>query len=189
MSELFTGFNYADLAAGILIAVWTLFGMKKGMSGQVAFFLSGLAVVLSLYFGLAPCLDWLVKEYTMTADLARIVAVMALVSIPLLLVLLVHALAGYVVKVTFTAWMDRACGAIAALFTSCAFIALLFVLLNVLPANIRPASAGKESWIGRQVLRGKTKVFRNLESRMGGTRNVLEQAREQRTSKREKWEE
>lgn len=183
-----SGFNYADIAAALLILVWTIFGLKKGMSGQIAFFLAGITVLLSLYFGYVPMRDWLVQKYSMTADLARITAIMGLVVCPLLAILLIHAIASQVVKLTFTAWVDRLSGAIAAFFTACAFVLLVFVLLNVLPENMRPDSTGESSWIGRKVLNAKSVAMRRMGTGMNTTRNALEKARDEHTSRREKWE-
>lgn len=188
MNDILSRINYADMAATFVVLTWTVFGMKKGMSGQIAFFLSGLVVLLSLYFGFSPLRDWLVQHYSMKPDLAQLVSVMGLVSCPLLIILLVHAIAGYVVKITFTAWVDRLCGAIAAFFTACAFIALVFVLLNVMPENVRPDSTGKSSWIGRKVLKAKATVMSRMRTGMDTTRHALDKAREERTTKREKWE-
>lgn len=186
--DVLSGFNYADLAAAILILIWTLFGMKKGMSGQIAFFLAGIVVLLALYFGYAPMHDWLIQKYSMPPDMARITAIMGLVVCPLVAVLLVHAVAGHVVKLTFTAWVDRLSGAVAAFFTACAFILLVFVLLNVLPEKIRPAATGTSSWIGRRVLTAKASVMRRMGTGMDTTRHALEKARDEHTSRREKWE-
>lgn len=188
MDTLPAQFNYADYLAIALVTVWTLFGFKKGMSGQIAFFLAGIAVVLSLYFGLVPGRNWLMQRFALPHEIARIVAVVVLVTIPLVAVLLIHSVAGYVVKVTFTAWVDRLCGAAAGCFTACVFVALVFVSLNVLPERIRPAAAGQASWIGRHILGAESAVTRAIGLKMNDTRGVIEQAREQRTSKREKWE-
>lgn len=185
MNNLLSPFNVADMLAAILVAVWTLVGLKKGLSGQIAFFIAGLAVVASLYFGFTPCQEWLVKRFLMPAQLARLVSFVALIGIPLLAVLLIHSAAGYVVKVTFTTWVDRLCGAIAGCLSACVFVALVFVLLNVLPRDIRPASFGRQSWVGRHVLGLEDKVVDVIESKLQNTRNAIDEERQKRTAERE----
>lgn len=188
MDNLLSQFNYADYLSAGLILVWTLFGVKKGMSGQIAIFLAGLSVLCALHFGFIPCRNWMVERFRIAPELARVFAVVALATTPLLVVLVIHSVAGYVVKVTFTAWVDRLCGGVAAFCTACAFVALVFVALNVMPERVRPRAVGEPSWIGRRVHGAQTALSRFIGSRMDNTRNVIEQAREIRTTEREKWE-
>lgn len=188
MNTLMNHFTYADIIAGCIILIWTVLGFKKGLSGQIAFFLSALVVIAAAIFGYNPCNAWLIDHFKMTPELARIVALACVIAIPLIIVLIIHAVAGYIVKVTFTAWIDRLGGAIAGFASASAFVFLIFIILNAIPKDLRPATTGADSWIGRHLLGVESNIVSKIEGTVDQTRGTLQKAREERTGRREKWE-
>jgi uncharacterized membrane protein required for colicin V production len=188
MNTVMNHFTYADIIAACIILIWTVLGFKKGLSGQIAFFLSALVVITAAIFGYDPCNAWLIKQFNMQPEWARLVALACVIAIPLIIVLIIHAIAGYIVKVTFTAWIDRLGGAIAGFASATAFVVLVFIILNATPRDLRPATTGADSWIGRHLLGVESNIVSTIEGKVDQTRGTIQKAREERTGRREKWE-
>lgn len=182
------GFNIADIIALVVVLIGLYFGYKRGLSGQMALVLTGLAVCASLVNGLAPCREWLTTRFAMPADLARMAAILILVIIPVSTIMLLYSLLRFVLKITFTTWIDRLGGALAGALTAAGVVVLVFMLVNVLPDSQRPAKMGPESWVTRNVIGAEADLIKNITHRVQTGETILEQAREKQTSRREKWE-
>lgn len=185
----YTGFTIADYIGAGVIILGIIFGFRKGLSGQMALILSGLSVTAALVNGFIPTRDWLVSQFSASPELARMGALMILVVVPVGIIMLLYALLRFLLKITFTTWIDRLGGAIAGGFTSAGLILLVFFILNFLPINQRPSAVGAESWISREVLGIETQLFQRISTRVEKGENVILKARQERAGKREKWEE
>jgi uncharacterized membrane protein required for colicin V production len=183
------GFTIADIIGLAIILLGVIFGFKQGLSGQMALVLSGLSVAAALTHGYTPTHDWLVTRFALAPDLARISTFMILVVIPLLLVMSLYALLRYLLKITFTTWIDRLGGAIAGGFTAAGIVLLFFMIFNFLPPNQCPTAVGQKSWISREVLGLENQFITNLSSRVKTGESLIKKARTERAGKREKWEE
>lgn len=181
-------FNMADYASCGIILIWTLVGFRKGLTGQIAFLLTGLIVVAVAVYGYTPCQNWILARFALPVELARIISLGTVLVIPLVVVLLVYHLMDYILKVTFTKWMDRLGGAIFAMASAVAFIILAFLLLNLLPPGLRPPGMGQESWIGRQLVGVEGELSEVIKARINETETGILDARERHTNRREKWE-
>jgi uncharacterized membrane protein required for colicin V production len=182
-------FNMVDYIALGIILLWTLVGFRQGLTGQIAFMLTGLIVLAVAAYGYTPCRDWILTRSSLPPELARLVALGVVLVVPLVVVLGIYHLMDYILKVTFTKWMDRLGGALFGFASSVAFIILAFILLNLLPVGLRPPGVGHESWIGRRLVGVEGELAEKIKSRIKDTRTGIHDARETRTSKREKWEE
>ena len=183
------GFNIADVIALITSLIGIGIGFRQGLSAQMAILLMALSVWASLVNGLDPCRDWLALRFAIPAELARMGAVIILVVVPLLVVTLLYTLLRYVLKITFTTWIDRLGGAIAGGLTATGIVLLVFLFLNYLPPQHRPVAIGPQSWIGREVVGVETQLVNSIVARVGKGTNVISQARERHAGQREKWEE
>lgn len=183
------GFTIADLIGVAIILIGIILGFRQGLSGQMALVLSGLSVTAALVNGFIPTRDWLLSQFSMPAELARLAAFLLLVVIPILIIMLVYALLRYMLKITFTTWIDRIGGAIAGGLTSAGIVLLFFMIFNFLPAEQCPSEVGKHSWIAREVLGVETQLIQKLSSRVEKGENIIGEAREKRAGRREKWEE
>lgn len=188
MNDVMMHMNYADIIAVGVVLFWTLMGFRKGLSGQIAFFLSAVVVTTTAILGYEPCRTWLMQRFQMPFELARLTALVSVIVIPLIIVLAVHSVAGYVVKITFTAWIDRLGGALAAFVSSTTLVILVFVFLNVIPRELRPAATGEASYIGWHVIGLEHSLTNRIGCKIGNTRNLIQKARDERTGRREKWE-
>lgn len=185
----YAGVTIADYIGGGVIVLGILLGFRKGLSGQMALILSGLSVTAALINGFIPTRDWLVCQFALPPELARMGALLVLVVIPIGIIMLLYAFLRYLFKITFTTWIDRLGGAIAGGFTSAGLVLLVFLILNYLPADKRPAAVGKTSWISREVLGIETQLIHRISTRVESGENIIQKARRERTGKREKWEE
>jgi uncharacterized membrane protein required for colicin V production len=183
------GINAADGLAIGAVLIGAIIGFKHGLSTQLVVLIALLAIGATLLNGFGPCQAWLATEFGMPAHLARIASLALLIVIPLATVLLVYALFGVLMRLTFTSWFDRVGGAIAGALTTAGVVALAFLLLNVLPSRARPVVTARESWIGRRVMGVETQLVQTLETRVKTAEDTLQKARARRTGKREKWEE
>jgi len=182
-------FTIADIIGAVIILIGIIAGFRRGLSGQMALVLSGLSVAAALMNGFTPTRKLLVSQFALSPELARLAALLILVVIPILIVILLYALLRYLLKITFTTWFDRLCGAIAGGVFSAGIVLLIFMIINYLPEEHRPAEVGQNSWISREVLGAETQLIQNLTSHVEKGENIIEKAREARAGKREKWEE
>ncbi|MEI6516979.1 MAG: CvpA family protein [bacterium] len=188
MTELL-GFNSADIIALIIILISMGAGFKHGLSAQMALLLMALSAWTALVNGLDPCQHWLAARYAMPADYARIISMIILIAVPILVITLLYTFLRYVLKITFTTWVDRIGGAIAGGLTAAGIITLVFLLIECLPPERRPAMIGPQSWIMREVVGTQTQLVQSIMNRVERGENVIEKARENSAGRREKWEE
>jgi len=184
-----TGFTIADIIGVVVILIGIIMGFRQGLSGQMALVLSGLSVSAALVNGFTPTRDWLVSQFAMPVELARLAALIILVVIPILIVMILYKLLRFMLEITFTTWIDRLGGAIAGGFTSAGLVLLIFMIFNYLPANRCPEEVGQKSWISREVLGVESQLVQRLSSRVEEGENLIDKARQARAGKREKWEE
>ena len=181
-------FNVVDYIALGIILIWTIAGLRKGLTGQIAFLLTGVLVLSAAVHGFVPCRDWLIVQFSLPLELARIMAIGIVVFVPVIVVLLIYRMMDYVLKVTFTKWLDRLGGALFGMASAVAFVVLAFILLNLLPPDLRPPGIGKESWFGRRLAGGEGEIAAKIKSRIKEKQNDINDARAAHSSKREKWE-
>ncbi len=184
-----TGFTIADIIGLTIVLIGIVLGFRQGLSGQMALVLSGLSVAAALVNGFTPTRDWLVAQFAMPAELARLVTLIILIVIPILIIILLYTLLRYLLKITFTTWIDRLGGAIAGGLTSAGLVLLVFIMFSYLPADHRPVEMGNNSWISREVLGIESQLVQRISSRVEKGENLIDKARKERAGKREKWEE
>lgn len=182
------GFNLADILAFIAILIGVGVGFRQGLTAQMAMLLMALSIWAAMVNGFVPCRDWFSSHFGMPADLARIAAIISLILVPLLTVALLYALLRYVMKITFTTWVDRIGGALAGGITTAGVVLLAFILINALPHEKRPEITGEKSWIYRQVAGVETQLLDSILNRVNEGESLIEKAREARAGKRERWE-
>ena len=185
----YAGFTIADIIGLVVILIGIIMGFRQGLSGQMAMVFSGLSVAAALVNGFTPTRDWLVSQFAMPPELARIAALLILVVIPILVIVLLYTLLRYLLKITFTTWIDRLGGAIAGGLTSAGLVLLVFMILNYLPEEHCPAAVGQRSWIAREVLGVETQLIQRVSARFEKGEDLIENARKERAGRREKWEE
>ncbi len=183
------GFTSADVIGLAVVVIGIILGLKQGLSRQMALLLSGFSVAAALTQGFAPTHHWVVTHFTTTPDLARITTFLILVVIPIMIIMLLYAILRYLLKITFTTWVNRLGGAIAGGFTAAGIVLLCFMIFNYLPPEKCPAAVGQQSWISREVIGVETQLITQLTSRVETGESIIKKARTERAGKREKWEE
>jgi uncharacterized membrane protein required for colicin V production len=182
------GFNLADIIAAVAILVGLVLGFRQGLTAQMTLLLMALSVWAAIVNGYDPCRDWFVGNFAMPLELARIAALICLISIPLLVIALLYMVLRLALKITFTTWVDRVGGALAGGITATGIVLLVFVLLNALPDDQRPAVTGPQSLISRHLSGVETELMGRLTNGVDKGENVIEKAREARAGRRERWE-
>jgi uncharacterized membrane protein required for colicin V production len=182
------GFNIADVAAMVVIAIGLIIGFRQGLSGQMTILLTALAIGMAFVKGFDPCRDWLVNHMDFSLETADVLARVLLIAVPLLAGMLIFLLLRYLLKITFTTWVDRMGGALAGGTTAAGIVLLVFILLNSIPAEKRWAVFGNSCWISREVIGRETQVIQEIRSRVEKGENRINKARQEHAGKREKWE-
>jgi len=182
------GFNIADVAAMAAIVLGIIIGFRQGLSGQMTILLTALAIGFSLVKGFDPCKHWLLTHMTITPDTAGVLTRVILIVVPLLVGMLLYLLLRYLLKITFTTWVDSIGGALAGGVTAAGIVLLVFILINSVPADKRPAIFGNSSWISREVIGGEAQVVQEILSRVEKGESMIDKARKEHAGKREKWE-
>ncbi|MEI8120660.1 MAG: CvpA family protein [bacterium] len=182
------GFNIADVAAMVFIAIGLIIGFRQGLSGQMTILLTALAIGMAFVKGFAPCRDWLINSMAFSRETADVWARVLLIALPLLAGILIFLLLRCLLKITFTTWVDRIGGALAGGTTAAGIVLLVFILLNSIPAEKQFAVFGNSCWISREVIGGETHVIREIRSRVEKGESLIEKARREHAGKREKWE-
>ncbi len=183
------GFTVADIVGALIILFGIIMGFRQGLSGQMALVLSALSVAAAFVNGFTPTRDWLISQFSMPTELARLATLVILVVIPILIVILLYSLLRYLFKITFTTWIDRFLGAIAGGVTSAGIVLLIFMVFNYLPPENCPKALGQGSWISREVIGAETQLVQRLSTRVEQGENIIKNARKERAGKHEKWEE
>jgi uncharacterized membrane protein required for colicin V production len=182
-------FNVVDYIALGVILIWTLLGLRQGLTGQIAFLLTAFIILSVAVHSYTPCRDWVFTQFSLPIELARIVALGLVLVVPLAVVLVIYHLMDYILKVTFTKWLDHLGGGLFGMASAVSFVLLALLLLNALPLELRPPGIGQESWIGRHLMGSKEQIAGKIKSRIQAKQAEIGDARAAHTGKREKWEE
>jgi uncharacterized membrane protein required for colicin V production len=171
-----------------VVLIWTLLGMRKGISSQAAFLISALAVIACAVFGYNPCQKWMIEQYDIPLELSGILSLIAVITVPLALAILVHYIVRQILKSALTPWIDKLGGALAGFICACTFVILSFTLINFLPQDIRPDVTGNKSLIGNKLLGTESNLLSKIEIKIENTRTTIQKARDERTGRRESWD-
>lgn len=182
-------FNAVDIVVAVFVLVCVVLGFRRGLIGQIAFLLTLAAVAAAVRFGYAPVRGWLAAHLTMDDIVLRVGALAIVVGIPLIAMMFVTRLLGRLREFKAVAGLDRLGGAMAGLFGALVFVVAAFLIAGALPARYRPAAIGQPSWVGRHLAAAEAGLFGAVTQRVDRTENALLKAREERTNRREKWEE
>ncbi|MEI8351168.1 MAG: CvpA family protein [bacterium] len=182
------GFTLADGLALVAVLIGIGAGFRQGLSGQMTFLLTVLALWFCLTHGVDPCHHWLIQRFGLSQDKATVAAKALLIILPVLAGMLLYLLLRYLFKITFTNWVDRIGGALAGGVTALGLVVLVFMLLATLPPERRPDAVGNKSWITREIIGTETQLVHTIMSRVEKGETLIEKARAAKAGKREKWE-
>ena len=143
--------SLVDIAALVLIGLSTLHGCLRGLSGELAHFLS---VVSAFAFGLwlhQPLALWMLTSTRLEGRPAQAVAFATSVTGALVALILVRFAMRRIMKVVIEEEFDRIGGGIAGFIRSTVIVIIVFILLNMWPHEYLNRKFGEESLIGAAI--------------------------------------
>ncbi len=183
------GFNIADVVALLVVLVCAALGFKRGLVGQIMPLITIAVVALCVRFGYAPCRQWMAAHTGMDDAVVRLGSFVLVIVVPLATMILLSQLFRSIARFPILSGIDRIGGAISGLIGGIVLVLVVFLILAVLPQRYRPAVTGDASSIGRFVSGFERDVIGIVSQRVDRTEGVIMKARQERTGKREKWEE
>lgn len=145
--------NILDLVAVVLLALGTLRGALRGLSGELARLV---ALVAAFAFGLAaydPVAAWFLAHTRLEGRLATVVAFVGTLLGAVIALLLIRKVLKALMRVVIEEKFDKAAGAVAGFIGTSIVIVIVFVVLNMWPNDFLNRKFGEESVIGRVILR------------------------------------
>lgn len=143
--------SVVDIVACVLIALGTLQGLLRGLSGELAELLS---LVAAFVFGLwfhQPLAAWMQDNTRLSDRPAQTLAFAMTVLTALIVMLCLRFVVRRVMKVVIEARFDRVGGAVSGFARTSVIVLILFVLFNIWPHAYLNRVFGDESLIGAWV--------------------------------------
>lgn len=156
--------NIVDIAALVIIIIGAALGFKRGLSGELARFLS---VIAAFVFGLwfcAPFGEWLTNNSRLENRAAYAFAFLVTILMSFTILLALRFLLKRVIKVVVADSFDRIGGAVAGFASSFLFVVIVLLSINLWPHEYLNRIFGKESILGRAVLHVVPTIRHELEA-------------------------
>ena len=137
-----------DIAAFILIALGTIHGCLRGLSGELAHVLS---VIAAFVFGLwfhQPFAAWMLNNTRLSERPAQALAFATTILSALMVMLCLRFVFRRIMKVVIEEHFDKIGGGIAGFIRSCLIVMIIFILFNIWPHEYLNRTFGEESLIG-----------------------------------------
>lgn len=141
-------FSIVDILAILLIALGTLHGYLRGLSGELAQFLS---VIAAFVFGLwfhHPLALWMLENTRLSERPSQTLAFLATVLAAMIVMLCLRFVVKRVMRVIVEERFDKIGGCISGFIRSSVIVIILFVVLNMWPHEYLNRKFGDESFIG-----------------------------------------
>jgi uncharacterized membrane protein required for colicin V production len=181
-------FSNIDFIALFVILIGTLVGLRRGLTGQIPFLLGAMILAVILTNGFIPLQNWLISTYSMPYRSAIGLALGISVAIPVVIVWAYKHLPDSITQLTFMVWADRLGGALAGFAGTTAAVVLVFILLFLLPHDMRPDALDEDSWLKRNLVGVEGTISEKISVEIRDLRTKLEKTRETKTNKRLRWE-
>ena len=183
--EALPNMNIVDALAVLLLVIGVILGFRRGLADQLASLIGVVIVAVGAYHAYQPLGNFLAANTSLSSQWSRVLAVVLLMLASMLVMALIHATFGNLMKVVFAGWLDRLGGAVAGLVKAAALVLLIFIIMNAVPAPRLNRWFGEESLIGRQVLKREVGWTERLSRKIDQTRDALKRAPREQMEKRE----
>ncbi len=157
--------NVVDIAAFTVIALGSLLGIKRGLSGELARLLS---IVTAFIFGIRFCNPfgaWLTERSRLDARSTYAFAFVATVVFSFALMLVLRFVLKRVMKVVVAEKFDKMAGLVAGFISSVFLVAIVLLGINLWPHDYLNRVFGSESILGRAVVRAMPAVREEFKER------------------------
>jgi uncharacterized membrane protein required for colicin V production len=140
--------NIIDILAGGLIAVGTVHGLMRGLSGELSALLSVLVAFIFTAWFHSPLALWMVTHTRLDERGAQTLAFVTTIVTALVILLLVRFGLRRIMRVVIEEQFDRVGGAIAGCFRAIMVTVIIFMVMNLWPHPYLNQKFGEESLVG-----------------------------------------
>ena len=146
-------FNAVDIVALIYLVIGVLVGVHRGLSEELARFISMVIAFGIALFAYRPVALWMIQHTRLEAPQARALAFLATVVGALIVMLLLRLALKRFMQFAFEEGTEKVGGGIAGFAGSAIAVVIVFLAVNLWPHEYLNRHFGKESLIGRLVVR------------------------------------
>jgi len=145
--------SIVDILALIAVALGTLQGWHRGLSGELAR-LAGIvaALILGLYL-FHPFGDWILKHTLLGLRAANTLAFLTTAIAATVVMVVLRFLLKRLMKIVIEERADKVGGLFAGLVRCSAFVFIVFLIMNLWPHDYLNRKFGEESLIGAAIIR------------------------------------
>lgn len=162
--NIFSTLNPVDIGAIVLLIAGIIIGFRHGLSGEIARFIGTLAaLVLGLYFYKSGG-NVITENTRMGEAAANVTAFILIIAIILLLTLLARLILRSIMKISFEGGLEKAGGCIAGLLRAAMVVLMIIITMNMWPHDYLNRVFGKDSVIGRVVIKYMPAVKKQVEN-------------------------
>ncbi len=149
--EQIRSFNIVDIIALIIILLGSIRGLIRGLSAEIAGFISTItALCMGLYF-FRPFGSWFLENTRLTKWSAHAVAFVVTIIAAIIAMALLRSAMKYIIKIVVNPKADRLGGLIAGFISSSIIIIIIFMTVNMLNDKYWNRIFKEKSFIGSMV--------------------------------------
>ena len=157
--------NTVDIVALVVIALGTLNGLRRGLSGEIAGTVSAVVALLLGLLCYGPCGDWLSDHTAVSEGVDKALAFAATIIVALVVMLLLRLMVKETVTVAVSSKkVDLIGGLLAGFVKTTIFVAVVLLCVNMWPNPYLNRVFGDESVIGRITVAAMPELREQAES-------------------------
>lgn len=159
-------FNWTDVAAAVVLILCLLRGLKRGLSGELAWVVSAAVAVFLGYRFYRPLGERFMAAGGLDEQQAHALAFLAMLGGALVLLFLLRLLVRQLMEFTFKGAIERVGGALAGLLRGVLFVAVFLLVCTLCPKGAFRDYVIDASFVGRHfaapVLRSYDELTRHV---------------------------
>src|ERR1035437_4049571 len=165
--------NPLDTASVLIVIIFTLIGLKRGFSAELAGSLAILGAIVAVFLLVDPVANWIVSHTQWSQDQAYIAALFVTFVVVLMTVAVVYSLLIHTVKVSFIAPLELIGGAVIGGLRAIALVFIVVFLCQMAPYPIVNAWFGPPSRLGAFVQQHQAEVSATITREAHDTRETI----------------
>lgn len=145
--------SLVDTIAVVLVLFGTAIGLRRRLSGELAHVISMIVAVAVGFSVRRPLGEWLLENSRLSPAAAQVLALIGLIVLAALAMAAVRIVLRKAMRVVFEEHVDIIGGAVAGFVRAALFIAVVFLVMNMIPHEGLNRIFGETSFWGRIVNR------------------------------------
>ncbi len=145
--------SLVDTIAVALVLFGTVIGLQRRLSGELAHVISMIVALAVGLFARRPLGQWLLDHSRLSPAVAQVVALVGVIVLAALAMAAVRIVLRKAMRVVFEEEVDKIGGAVAGFVRAALFVAIVFLVMNMIPHDGVNRIFGESSFLGRIVSR------------------------------------